>query len=224
MSTMRSLEELIAVDDPALPELERWLASATNEVERLAVDRADGERTLVALQVTARSPMGALALHTGGLRIDGGWLRVLGGGGALRRDLASWNRLDAAEPRLPGAMLVADDAVGGFFAINGGALPGAPGNIVYLAPDTLSWEDMQRGYSDWLHWALHGDLARYYESMRWPGWRDEIATLAGDVGVSVYPPLWAAGEPVAQRSRSAVPIEELWSLHAIEFPRQLSRR
>jgi hypothetical protein len=38
--------------------------------------------------------MGAIVYHTGGLLIDHGWLRILGGGGHPRtqRSLMSWNR------------------------------------------------------------------------------------------------------------------------------------
>jgi hypothetical protein len=218
---MRSLEELVAVDDPALPILESWIAGASNRIEVFRAERAAGERTLLALQVTARSILGAVALHTAGILVDGGWLRILGAGGdRVPRDLAAWNGLPKAEHRLPGAMLVADDAVGGFFAINGNAFDGPVGNVWYLAPDTLPWEDCGKGYADWLHWACTGDLAGFYESMRWLGWQDEIASLDTSRAISVYPFLCANGAPIVQRSRRPIPIEEMWSLHAIELPRQ----
>lgn len=219
---MRSLEELVAVDDPALPILESWVASASNPIEVFPAERAAGERTLLALQVTAQSILGAVALHTAGILVDGGWLRILGAGGdRVPRDLATWNGPPKGEHRLPGAMLVADDAVGGFFAINGNAFDGPLGNVWYLAPDTLVWEDCGKGYSDWLHWSCIGDLAGFYESMRWPGWQDEVASLDTSRAISVYPFLFAKSEPIAQQSRRPVPIEELWGLHAFELPREL---
>jgi hypothetical protein len=46
----------------------------------------DGRRTLEWLQVSTRSPLGAIALHTGGLLVDHGWLRVLGGSFAWFRE------------------------------------------------------------------------------------------------------------------------------------------
>jgi len=219
---MRTLDELLTVDDPALPVLESWVASASNRVELIPGERAAGERTLLALQVTARSLLGAVALHSVGLLVDGGWLRILGAGGdRLPRDLATWNGLSTNQARLPGALLVADDAVGGFFAVNGKAFDGPIGNVWYLAPDTLAWEDCGKGYADWLHWTFAGDLAGFYESMRWPGWQDEVAALDSSGGISIYPFLCIEGEPVTQRSRRPVPIAELWSLHAIELPRRL---
>jgi hypothetical protein len=220
---MRSLEELVEVYDPALPMLESWVSSASNDVELVPAERDAGERALLSLQVTARSMLGAVALHTAGLLVDGGWLRILGSGGhRLSRDLVTWNGLVAGQPRLPGAMLVADDAVGGFFAINGGAFDGQLGEVWYLAPDTLAWQTCGMGHTDWINWTCTGDLAGFYQAMRWPGWQEEVATLDAGNGISIYPFLFAEGEPIAQRSRRPVPIEELWGLHAIELPRQLS--
>jgi hypothetical protein len=62
----------------------------------LKVDRAAGERALVGLQVTSQSPLGAIALETGGLLVDHGWIRVLGGGSPrLPRAIHEWNRMTA---------------------------------------------------------------------------------------------------------------------------------
>ena len=89
---MRPLSELIDTDDPAWPEVQEWIAGATNAVEVLPVNEADRDAALHAIQVTTRSPMGAIVFETGGLLIDHGWLRVLGSGHSrLPRSLASWN-------------------------------------------------------------------------------------------------------------------------------------
>jgi hypothetical protein len=116
MTSARALEQLIDSDQPGITVVRSWVAGAKNPVEALQVERGAGERALLALQVTSRSPMGAIALETGGILIDHGWVRVLGGGDArLARTIQGWNGLAAARPaeRLPGAVLVADDAVGG---------------------------------------------------------------------------------------------------------------
>jgi hypothetical protein len=112
-----------------------------------------------------------------------------------------------------GALLIADDAVGGFFALNGGAIAGcAPGSVAYHAPDTLAWEDLGCGYSGFLRWSWSGALADFAADFRWDGWRDEVRALAGDRTMSVVPPLWAEGPPIASRSRRPVPVAELWGL------------
>lgn len=222
--TSRTLEELIDTAEPGIELVRQWLQSATNPVELLDVDAETGRRTLLALQVTSRSPMGALALASGGLLVDGGWVRVLGGGHArLPRTLATWNRLEQPPHRLPGALLVGDDALGGFFAVNDGGLPGEPGQVLYFGPDTLRWDVVAPSYTDWLLFLFTGDLERFYRGMRWRSWREELVGLAGDRAFSVYLPLWAAGPGVEERSRRPVPIEELWGLHIVDWPEQLGR-
>src|SRR5436305_1147210 len=116
---MRAVSELINDIDPAWPLVQQWIGEASVAVEILPTDSAAGEAALYAAQVTSRSPMGAIALNTAGILIDHGWLRILGAGGHPRfqRSLPGWN-----QGRSDGFYLVADDAIGGFFALNGGAL------------------------------------------------------------------------------------------------------
>lgn len=219
---MRTIEELIELADPALPLLREWFDAATNAVHVLPTTREAGEQTLLTLQVTTRSPMGAVALETGGVLIDGGWVRVLGGAADPSGNLALWNQR-AAQMRLPGALIVGNDAVGGFFAINGGAFEGDQGEVHYFAPDACAWESLERGYSDWLHWLCTGDLELFYEGARWPSWRDDVRDLPQERAWSTYPPLWAEPGPNG-RSRRVVPVEELWSLYVGEYARQLRDR
>src|SRR4051812_5635120 len=114
---MKTIAELINSQEPALPLLREWLSRAVRPVEMLPPS-AGRDAELVAVQVTTRSPMGAVVYETGGILIDHGWVRVLGSGHPkLPRTLAGWN-----DGRSQGFLLVADDAIGGFFAINGGAL------------------------------------------------------------------------------------------------------
>ena len=46
---------------------------------------------------------------------------------------------------MPSDLLVADDVLGGFFAINGGAFAGEAGNVFYYAPGSGEWEDCENG-------------------------------------------------------------------------------
>lgn len=212
----RELSDLVELNDPAWPMILEWIKSARNPVQILPHEKADGERVLLQLQVTTRSPMGALAYESSGLLIDNGWIRFLGSGAANEvLSLLAWNNLaeKAIEPHLRGAFVIAYDVVGGFFAINGGKFEGKTGSVFYLAPDTRQWEDTQKSYSDLLYWAIQGDLERYYSNARWIGWQNEIAPIALDQGISFYPPLWAQGPEVSERAKRAISIFELWGLH-----------
>jgi hypothetical protein len=160
--------------------------------------------------------MGALALETGGLVIDG-LLRVLGGAGpGMAGDLARWNGM-GEEPLLPArdrALVIAHDALGGFFVLDGGGLGEGNGMVFYFAPDALTWEDLGLGYSAWLVAMMSDSLRTFYADSLWQGWEREVSTLTPDQGISFAPPLWTKeSRPIERTSRRAVPILELWHLH-----------
>jgi hypothetical protein len=224
MMTLRGLDELIDKKEPGIDLVRGWIRGAKNPVEELRVEHAEGERALLALQVTSRSPMGAIALETGGLLVDHAWIRVLGAGHKrLPRSIHGWSGLvHGAARRLPGTVLVGDDVLGGFFAINGGGLQGERGHIFYHSPQSLRWEDVAPSYSAWLMGLMSGDLDAFYKGLRWPGWRREVEPLNGDEGISVYPFLFASGDDISKRSRKAVPIRELWTLLVQDIPGQLA--
>src|SRR5262245_22107543 len=63
----RTVDQLIDDQDDAWPVVLGWVASAVRPVEILPAEAAKGEATLFALQVTTRSPMGAIALRAAGI-------------------------------------------------------------------------------------------------------------------------------------------------------------
>lgn len=213
---MRELAELINRDDPAWPMVKQWIAEATNPVEVLPAPEPDVRgAALVQTQVTTRSPMGAIIYKTGGLLIDHGWLRILGSGHpGLPRTLPGWNqgRTMAGPGQSPPFLLVADDVVGGSFAIDGGGLGFEAGKICYFAQDRLEWENTGLGYSEFIRWSLSGNITGFYEDLRWPGWEEEVRSVAGDQAFSIYPFLCAAGPPLAERSRRPVPMAEIYDM------------
>jgi Protein of unknown function DUF2625 len=220
---MRNLEDLLS-DDPAWPLVCQWINEARNKVEVLPPTALARDQALVALQITTRSPMGAVVYETGGILIDSGWIRLLGSGHLrLPRAMDSWNlgRTCQDDGSPPPILIVADDVIGGTFAINGGGFSGAFGNVWYFAPDTLAWEDLERGYTDFLHWVFQGDLELFYQGQRWPEWRSEVSVLPGDKGFFFYPCLWAKGPPIQQRTRNAIPMAELYDLQ-LDFQRQMA--
>jgi hypothetical protein len=205
---VKSLEELIDSRDPALPLVEKMLAETTRDYELLPPSR-DNSRVLSTLQVTTRSTLGAIAYETGGLLIDHGWLRVLGSGHPeLPRNLADWNA-----GRSEGYLLVADDAAGGFFAINGGGLGDDVGALYYWAPDTLQWEPLEIGYTDFLGWALSDQFASFYDGLRWEGWRSDVQSLKADQCFSFFPFLWTREGSVEKSSRTIVDVIEQFEMN-----------
>jgi hypothetical protein len=220
---MRLFENLTSPRQPAWPELQRLVGEASVTAEILVPDAVTGRRTLEQLQVTTGSFLGAAVVHTGGLLIDHGWLRVYGSPSPDDPDHVTGLAAVNGFPPAPEAswfpaygLVVAHDALGGTFVLNGHdpdavARPGKPGEMIYLAPDTLQWEPLEAGYAAWLTWVLDGGLEEFTEGLRWNGWEAETRELVGDRGLAFYPPLWSreAHEDLGATSRAVVPMAEI---------------
>lgn len=212
---MRPLSELLQSTDPAFPLIEQWVREAEIPAEILSPSarRVD---VLQTLQVTTGSSMGAIAYETGGILVDDGWLRLLGSGNQkLHRDIAAWNA-----GRAEGFVLCGDDVLGGFFAVNGGALGADAGAVYYLAPDTLQWESLEVGFSAFVQWCFTTQLRHFYDKQRL---RDVVAdteALSGDQCLNFYPFLWTSEGSLEASSRRPISVHEQWDLN-VDLRRQL---
>jgi hypothetical protein len=221
MAEVRSACELAEVSDPAWPAVLSSFEAAGKRVRVLPVDHRRGLTTLHRLQVTARSALGALALNSGGVLVDHGWLRLLGGGYEGLPDLATANQLTEPSERStpPGSLVVGHDVLGGRFAIDGGALGTTPGHVGYFAPDTLRWEPLGIGHGAFVAWACTPAVSDFYRGFRWDGWKHDVVRLSLDAGFAVYPPLFTT-QGKGSTQRASVPIEELFAFHE-DMARQL---
>lgn len=212
---MRLLSDLINHAESAWP----FVTETANKVAgRCAVHPAgvDCDDVLVETQVTTRSPMGAVVYHTGGISIEGGWLRILGSSSpAIPRSLPEWNN-----NRSSGFYLVADDVMGGSFAIDGGGLGYKPGEVCYFSPRSLRWEPLDANYTQFLIWACT-DFRDFYSDLRWSGWQSDLATLAPDWCFFFYPPLWTKECSLPASRRGTIPIGEAYDSQ-MNIARQLN--
>jgi hypothetical protein len=205
----RSLQELINQQEPGWDLVSSWIKDAKNKVQVLPKTPSRADSALLAAQVTTRSPMGAIIYETGGILVDNGWLRILGSGSpTMNRDLMGWNR-----DKQQGFLLVADDVMGGSYAINAGAFgPESIGKIFYFAPENLRWQALDKTYSDFLVFCFSGSLNDYYHNLRWKGWEQEVSVLTGNQGIACYPFLFTKeGKNIAKNKRGIVPVAELWT-------------
>lgn len=204
---MRTIQELIVLEDPAIELLKQWVSEADVACEILPPS-AEREAVLLHLQVTTHSPLGALAYDTGGILIDDGWVRLLGSGHSrLQRTLLNWN-----ESRANDFLLVGDDVVGGFFAINGGGLGPGVGDVYYWAPDNLDWECLELGFSEFIYAFMSDRIGEFYQDLRWSNWRAEIQDLSSDQCFTYFPFLWTKEGSLEKSRRAAVPVSEAFDL------------
>lgn len=218
--SIRTPDDLIHTDEPGWPTIAALAAEHGATI--LPVDPEHGRRALWRLQVTARSWLGAVALNCGGILADHGWFRILGGGSEHLPDLSAMNGLpdpDQGQPQIP-FLVVGYDALGGVFALDGGGLGTTPGEIAYFAPDSMEWEGLGGGHAAFLDAAISGGFGDTFDSLRWPGWEDEVGALRPDEGLSLVPPPFTEqGHDIASVSCAPVPMSELLGLYArLDWP------
>ncbi|MBM7787843.1 DUF2625 family protein [Tenggerimyces flavus] len=202
------------MDAGAWDEIRTAAQASPYPVELLAADPDRASSCLARLGITTNSWLGAIVAHTGGVLVDHGWLRVLGSG------VNGLPEVGSIIDRTLGLLIVGHDVLGGQFAWVPPAA-GAPPTIHFFAPDTLSWLDTELGYAAWLDAVFAGSLTQVYDTLRWPGWENEVSALAFDEGIHTYPPpSTVEGEDLSKVSRKAVPIAELCEFHH-ELARQL---
>lgn len=161
---MRTLDQLLDQREPALPLLRSWIDDpAGNGAILLPPNDPLRADTLLALQVTTRSTLGAIAYETGGISVADGLVRLLGSGEVRSLRQAAELAGCPLDGRYPDVIIVGDDFLGGLFALNGGRFgAGGQGEVYHLAADDTSWAPLGVGYTDFVSWCLTGDLKQLY--------------------------------------------------------------
>lgn len=213
-NSVRPISALINENESALAYILDLSKTAKNKVTILQVDSSAGRESLFQTQVTTKSPMGAIICYTGGIQINNGLIRILGSGNAnLTRSLPLWNKGKSFKEfgETPGFLLVADDAIGGLFAINGGALKGKAGNIFYFAPDNLVWQDLNIGYTEFIEFCFNGDVDKFYKDLKWVNFENDLVKVNGDQAISFSPPLWSKeGVDIEKNKKEIINMEQLY--------------
>ncbi|QPB43029.1 DUF2625 domain-containing protein [Rodentibacter haemolyticus] len=208
---MQTLEQLTDSERSAWPTLSQWIELARNDCLVIKKDQSSAGRELFTMQMPTSSPMGAVIYETGGILIHYGWLRILGSGSfKLPRGLMDWNfsKSFTESGEKPKYLLVADDVIGGYFALNGGSLGEHLGKIYYFSPKDLSWHNLNFTYTEFLSWVLNGDLEAFYQGLFWQGWQEDVKQLDGNQ-IFVFMPDLAEDKNtlIDQRQKREVNIE-----------------
>ena len=224
---MKPVEELINTSELGWSLVKGWIDSAKNTIQIFPSDSGRAKTALYQTQVTTRSPMGAIIYRAAGMLIDHGWIRILGSGDSMSfRSLPEWNSGKSFKQygERPDFLLVADDVIGGFFAINGGSLGSDPGKVYYLSPDNLDWEPLDLTYTEFLLFCFNGDLNKFYGDYRWKGWERDVMSVKASQVYNFFPPLWTKeGKNIGKAFKKVISIEEQYQL-IMEMMRQLGKK
>lgn len=156
--------------------------------------------------------------NTSGIILDNWWLRILWWWklNGKNRNILNWNKENKEK-----YLLVADDIIGWFFAINQWYFDWKYWDIYYLAPDSLNWECLKIDYLWFIKWAINWDLDLFYKNNRWQN-RQELAKDTNiNNWISIYPFLFMGKElDINKRSKKIISINEMWNL-TLELQKQI---
>jgi|GEM_PF-778392 hypothetical protein len=105
-------------------------------------------------------------------------------------------------------LVIATDILGGLFAICRDEKDDDYGNIFYLQPECLEWENSGMQYSEFLVWLAHDDLDAFYADVRWQGWRDIASRVGVDSALKFTPDVWMANCDFSASPRQIVPFKK----------------
>lgn len=75
------------------------------------------------------------------------------------------------------------------------------------------WETLEMKYSEFIAWAVLGNLEEFYADMRWSTWKEDVKKATFDEAILIYPFLWSSEMEIEKASKKIVPMEELFQLN-----------
>lgn len=214
----KSLTELVDPYNLKWEMVSRWVEQSKTKVTVLPRVKSMADSAILQCQISTDNVLGAIIYNTGGILIDNGWIRILGSGcKEMDRSLPQWNKgkskINTGDS--PNFVLVADDVIGGLFAINTGGIDELGLNkIFYFGPNSLKWQPIGLTYEQFVVFCMTNDLREFYSDFKWKGWENEISQLGPNQVVSAYPLLWTKDGKELKKNRKVTPIQKLWDTYA----------
>lgn len=172
--------------------------------------------------IDINSVLGAIVLYTAGICIDN-WIRVVGQKCNEHNGISEYNSEQMNEDctTIKGMLIVAQDIVGGIFAINISKFSESKKKVWYFAPDTIAWECLDMNYAEFIAWVAKGNTDEFYNSMKWKNWEEDCKNISFDKAYLIYPFLWSAECDLNTAAKSVVPFMELMGIN-LDYAKKLS--
>ena len=203
-----------SIDNGLWEELNKMFCNSNRNIMLSRVKMSNGQDALDALKITSKSALGSVIFNTAGITVDN-WIRVLGSENEENRGILSYNKIgeDGVAKNIDKMLIVADDVVGGVFALNAGKFSVGIGDVWYFAPDTLQWESLEMKYSEFISWIAIGNTDEFYRTLRWSKWKDDVCNVTFDEAILIYPFLWSNEIEIEMAEKKLVPVEELLKIN-----------
>ncbi|MBU3134591.1 DUF2625 domain-containing protein [Clostridium gasigenes] len=202
------------IDNGLWEELNKMFSDSNKNIKLNRDKTSNGQYILDILQITSKSALGSIVFNTSGIIVEN-WIRILGSENEKNRGILSYNKINenGVANSIDKMLIVADDVVGGIFALNAGKFSDGIGDVWYFAPDTLEWESLDMKYSEFITWIVMGNTDEFYSSLRWSKWENDVSNVNFDEAILVYPFLWSNEIEIETAEKKLVPVEELLNIN-----------
>lgn len=202
------------IDNELWKELNKIFKDSNKNIKLNKSTILEGQNAIDVLKITSKSVLGSILFNTSGITVDN-WIRVLGSENEKNRGIISFNKInkEGFVNNIDKMLIVADDVVGGIFAMNSGKFSDGIGDIWYFAPDTLKWESLEMKYSEFITWITIGNTDEFYSTLRWNKWQNDASNVNFDEAILIYPFLWSNEIEIETAEKKIVPVEELLSIN-----------
>ena len=202
------------IDNDLWKEINSIFINSHRKIDLNSDELKDGIKSLEILKITSKSALGSIILNTSGIVIDN-WIRILGHGSDINRGIIGYNMIgeNGVATKIKKMLIVADDVIGGIFALNAGKFSEGIGEVWYFAPDTLGWESLEMKYSEFIAWTTQGNVDEFYSTMRWTTWKEDCKDIKFNDSILIYPFLWSNEIQLEKADKKIVLSEELLKIN-----------
>ena len=166
--------------------------------------------TLNNLNIDENSILGQVIINTGGIFIEN-YIRLFGSGDEKNSYNIYKYNLELKKYFYNDMIIIGDDVFGGIFSLNK-----EKNTILYFAPDTLEWEDLEITYKDFIKYASSEKIDKFYKLYKWSTFQEDIKEIKFNEGILIYPFLWSNECNIEKAKKDIVPFSELLQIN-MEF-------
>lgn len=165
------------------------------------------------LNIDENSVLGQVIINTGGIFIEN-YIRLFGSGDEENSYNIYKYNLELKKYFDDNMIIIGNDIFGGLFSLNR-----EKNNILYFAPDTLEWEDLDITYKEFIKFVTSERIDEFYKSYKWSTFQEDIKKVKFNEGILIYPFLWSNECNIEKAKKDIVPFSELLQIN-MEFKKK----
>ena len=192
-------------------EIKNILKSSTKNIKILS---SIYNNSLNNLNIDENSVLGQVIINTGGIFIEN-YIRLFGSGDKENSYNIYKYNLELKKYFDDNMIILGNDIFGGLFSLNK-----EKNNILYFAPDTLEWEDLDITYKEFIKFVTSERIDEFYKSYKWSTFQEDVKKVKFNEGILIYPFLWSNECNIEKAKKDIVPFFELLQIN-MEFKKKL---